>query len=145
MSPTAIRRWHLVHKWTSLVCTVFLLVICVTGLPLIFIQEIDEAFTPHHDVAPIRRGDARTASADDMLATAQRLYPGQLATYISFDDDEPQAFMGMVPSFEAAKANPRLNHWLKFDTRTGKVINTSERFQREMKRPGALLSISSWV
>ena len=29
------------HKWSSLVCTVFLLMLCVTGLPLIFHDEVD--------------------------------------------------------------------------------------------------------
>ena len=31
-----LKLWFLVHKWTSLVCTVFLLLLCLTGLPLIF-------------------------------------------------------------------------------------------------------------
>ena len=28
------------HKWSSLVCTVFMLLLCLTGLPLIFHHEI---------------------------------------------------------------------------------------------------------
>ncbi len=32
----ALGRWAFVHKWSSLVCTAFLLLICLTGLPLIF-------------------------------------------------------------------------------------------------------------
>jgi len=36
MTPRSLRRWFVVHKWTSLVCTLFLLMLCVTGLPLIF-------------------------------------------------------------------------------------------------------------
>ena len=40
--PTArsIRTWSWIHKWTSLVCTVFMLLLCLTGLPLIFHHEI---------------------------------------------------------------------------------------------------------
>jgi uncharacterized iron-regulated membrane protein len=37
------RFWIWAHKWSSLVCTVFLLVLCITGLPLIFRGEIDHA------------------------------------------------------------------------------------------------------
>lgn len=37
------RFWIWAHKWSSLVCTAFLLVLCVTGLPLIFRGEIDHA------------------------------------------------------------------------------------------------------
>jgi uncharacterized iron-regulated membrane protein len=31
-----------VHTWSSLVSTLFLLLLCITGLPLIFHHEIDE-------------------------------------------------------------------------------------------------------
>ena len=34
-------RWQAVHSWSSLVSTVLLLLLCVTGLPLIFAHEID--------------------------------------------------------------------------------------------------------
>ena len=37
------RFWVWAHKWSSLICTAFLLVLCVTGLPLIFRGEIDHA------------------------------------------------------------------------------------------------------
>ena len=40
LSPTALRRWSWTHKWSSLVCTVFMLLLCITGLPLIFHHEI---------------------------------------------------------------------------------------------------------
>ena len=36
----SVRSWYLIHKWTSLVCTVFLLVICITGLPLIWLADV---------------------------------------------------------------------------------------------------------
>jgi uncharacterized iron-regulated membrane protein len=41
MRAGTIRRWALLHRWSSLACTLFLLVLCVTGLPLIFHDEID--------------------------------------------------------------------------------------------------------
>jgi uncharacterized iron-regulated membrane protein len=40
MSPAHLRRWSWIHKWSSLVCTVFMLLLCVTGLPLIYHHEI---------------------------------------------------------------------------------------------------------
>jgi uncharacterized iron-regulated membrane protein len=43
----SLHAWFLVHKWTSLVCTAFLLLICVTGLPLVFSDEIDAWLEPH--------------------------------------------------------------------------------------------------
>ena len=41
MQAKTIRRWSAVHTWTSLICTLFLLLLAVTGLPLIFHHEID--------------------------------------------------------------------------------------------------------
>ncbi|WP_078672886.1 PepSY domain-containing protein [Chitinophaga eiseniae] len=36
------KRWFNWHKWSSLICTLFLLMLCVTGLPLIFHEELDK-------------------------------------------------------------------------------------------------------
>lgn len=41
MQRSTIRVWFLVHKWTSIISTAFLLMLCITGLPLIFHDEID--------------------------------------------------------------------------------------------------------
>ena len=41
MQRSTMKTWFLVHKWTSLVCTLFLLLLCLTGLPLIFYEEIN--------------------------------------------------------------------------------------------------------
>lgn len=40
MKRKTVQAWYLVHKCTSLACTVFLLPLCITGLPLIFGEEI---------------------------------------------------------------------------------------------------------
>ena len=45
-----LRRWVFVHKWTSLICTLFMLLLCITGLPLIFHHEIDDIL--HSEVKP---------------------------------------------------------------------------------------------
>ena len=61
MTRRSLRGWYLVHKWTSLICTAFLLMLCVTGLPLIFHDEIDAALghAPGAGlVGPASSGDA---------------------------------------------------------------------------------------
>lgn len=42
MKARTVRLWSVVHTWTSLISTLFLLLLCLTGLPLIFHHEIDE-------------------------------------------------------------------------------------------------------
>jgi len=41
MSQRSLRVWSIVHRWTSLVCTAFMLLLCLTGLPLVFGHELD--------------------------------------------------------------------------------------------------------
>lgn len=84
-----IRAWTLVHRWSSLVCTLFLLMLCLTGLPLIFHDEIDAA-TGH---LPPAAGPASSGEApglrplDAMLAEALARRPGEVPLYMAFDND----------------------------------------------------------
>ena len=40
MSARSLKTWAWLHTWSSLVCTIFMLLLCLTGLPLIFHHEI---------------------------------------------------------------------------------------------------------
>jgi uncharacterized iron-regulated membrane protein len=40
MRTATLKGWLWVHKWSSLVSMTFLLMLCITGLPLIFKDEI---------------------------------------------------------------------------------------------------------
>ena len=87
MSHATIKGWYLVHKWTGLLCTLFALMLCVTGLPLIFHDEID-ALLEGDKALPAMPG-AAPRSLDDMVASAVRMYPGERPLYLSFDTDRP--------------------------------------------------------
>ncbi len=136
-----VRNWYKIHKWTSLVCTAFLLLVCLTGLPLIFMSEINGIgpALPSREAAPVIPGDTRSVSIDQMIGVTRTRFPGQDIVRVSLDDDEPIAFVGLVPSFVAAKDKPEIYHWLKFDTRTGEVINTSEQFKADIKAHPSLV------
>lgn len=57
MQRSTIRTWFLIHKWTRIICTAFLLMLCLTGLPLIFHEEIDAWTDPAPALtAPVRSG-----------------------------------------------------------------------------------------
>jgi len=137
------KQWYWLHKWSSLICTAFLLVICITGLPLIFQSEINDAVLPAREAAPVRSAGAQTASAyaevsaDKWVNAARALFPGHSIRSITFDDDEPVAFVGMVPAQPPARDDPKLYHWLKFDIRTAELINTSEHFQQDLNESSA--------
>ena len=46
MNSRKVKTWTWIHKWSSLVCTVFMLLLCLTGLPLIFHHEIGHLLAP---------------------------------------------------------------------------------------------------
>ena len=69
---TSLRRWSWIHTWSSLVCTAFMLLLCITGLPLIFHEEIDDLL--HEEVAePAAPPGAPPADLDGSSPTAWRM------------------------------------------------------------------------
>ncbi|HVZ44481.1 MAG TPA: PepSY domain-containing protein [Ramlibacter sp.] len=116
MTPHAIRRWVWVHKWSSLVCTVFLLSLCITGLPLIFHHEIEDASRPWK-IADLPEGTPR-AGYDRLLQAAQARYPRLVPQYLLIDEDEPNAVtIGLGPAPAAQEGN----RYVVVDARTARV------------------------
>jgi uncharacterized iron-regulated membrane protein len=122
-----LRRWFWLHKWSSLVCTAFLLVICITGLPLVFRDEIGDLLDDSLPYASVPDGTPNI-SLDLIAATSRRMYPGQIILSIFSDDDEPKIVALMAPSWEAYNANRKSSHWIKYDAHTGQVLKQSQPF-----------------
>jgi uncharacterized iron-regulated membrane protein len=119
LSAPAIRKWYLVHKWTSLICTLFLLMLCITGLPLIFYHEIDHALGYSVD-PPERPGVTGTASLDQIVDAARARQPEHVVQFVSRDPDEPNAwFVSMGVTADAAEASA----FYMFDARTGEYLH----------------------
>jgi uncharacterized iron-regulated membrane protein len=91
-TATALRRWSWIHKWTSLVCTVFMLLLCLTGLPLIFSQEINHWI--HSDIQPqtVVSGTP-AASMDRVLTAAQARHPALVPLFMSQEAGEPEMWL----------------------------------------------------
>ncbi|MBO9518203.1 MAG: PepSY domain-containing protein [Porphyrobacter sp.] len=92
MKSSTIRIWYLVHKWTSLICTIFLMMLCVTGLPLIFHDEIDALLG--HEPAPMTGlGSSGEGPGllplDTMLEKALAQRPGEVPLFMAFDNTTP--------------------------------------------------------
>lgn len=121
MTPRVFRRWSILHTWTSLICTLFLLIICITGLPLVFRDEIGDWLSDSLPYA-MSAENAPTVRLDTLTAVARQRYPGQIITSVFVDDDEPQVLIGMAPSWERYNADPGTGHALKFDAHTGAVL-----------------------
>lgn len=124
MRTRTLRAWLWLHKWSSLVSMLFLLMLCLTGLPLIFHEEIDHWLDPHppmHVVAPGTVAPPLESLVQRALASrpARHVVP-----YLYFIEDEPDA-VGIATA--ATIQPPAMGDWEGlhfhvFDRRDGRLI-----------------------
>ncbi|MBX3622778.1 MAG: PepSY domain-containing protein [Rhizobacter sp.] len=98
MTPGALKAWSWVHKWSSLVCTGFMLLLCLTGLPLIFHHEIGH-LTGTEVEPPELVYQGPWASLDTVLSTARARHPDRVVQFASKDEDDPRVwFVTLTPT-----------------------------------------------
>lgn len=134
------RFWSWVHRWCSLACTAFLLILCLTGLPLIFSGEIDHWFDRTRYDPP--EAGASAPNLDHLVAVGRRMYPGQAVISLFADDDAPVVYLRMTPSLAAARADPAAEHLLRFDAHSGRLLGEGRRSELRSRSPtGFLLNL----
>ena len=113
------KTWYRIHKWTSLVSTAFLLLLCVTGLPLIFAHEIDHALG--HDIEPPPYSGPETfADVDAIVRDALERGEGEAVQFLVADPDEPALLF--VRLGRSSKSSD-ISDFLAFDTRSGDFLH----------------------
>lgn len=119
----SLRRWSWIHKWSSLICTLFMLMLCITGLPLIFHHEIDHLL--HEEVEPtVAKEGGERANLDVLVANARAKSPGQVPHFLIWDrDDANVIFVSVGPSIDA---NPVDNKLLRMDANTGGFLDAPD-------------------
>ena len=129
MTPRTLRAWSWLHKWSSLASTVFLLVLCLTGLPLVFHHQIG-AWLGTEVVSPALPANAPRVTLDQVMAAAKSRFPAKVGLYVSQEPDDDTIWyvtMGDTPTSTtdlkqvavdartgAALAEPRLDRGLMF-------------------------------
>jgi uncharacterized iron-regulated membrane protein len=88
MRTNRVRLWYRLHRWSSLICTLFLLVSCITGLPLIFHDEIDHLMHPGHSLLQTASGHA-SVSLQSLVKETERLHPGMHPMFVVLDEQQP--------------------------------------------------------
>lgn len=100
MQNTTIKAWAWAHKWSSLVCTAFMLLLCLTGLPLIFHHEIGHLLGTEIEAPPMP-ADTPRVSLDEVLSVARAQYPDRVVQFASpGEDDDNLWFVTMTPTPE---------------------------------------------
>lgn len=118
MTAGSLRVWTWLHKWSSLVCTVFMLLLCITGLPLIFSHEIEHWQYP--EIRPDKVPESTPhASLDRVLANAKARHPTLVAQYLSRDLAEPDLWL--LTLGPTAQADTDLRN-VAVDARTARVV-----------------------
>jgi len=95
----------------------FLLMLCITGLPLIFAHEIDHWL---HDIeAPRQAADAGPAPVDSILEDARSRRPGDAVQFLVADPDEPDHWyvrLGTSP------LSADISAFYTYDARSGQFL-----------------------
>lgn len=92
MKSTTLRRWAWLHTWSSLICTVFMLLLCITGLPLIFHHEIAHLLGTEVEV-PARPDDHARAPLDAVVGAARAQHPDRVVQFFFPDEHDPRLML----------------------------------------------------
>lgn len=114
-----VKTWFQIHKWTSLICTVFLLMLCLTGLPLIFHEEIEE-LEGRPPLAPTMPAGTSTVALERLAETVRQKFPKNVIRFVYWDEHEPNTTtFTLSDSMTAPADNYKL---VIMDNRTAHVL-----------------------
>jgi uncharacterized iron-regulated membrane protein len=105
------------------VCTAFLLMLCLTGLPLIFHEEIDALTQDPPAFGMPGVGSSGTAPGllplDAMMRLALANRPGEVPVYMAFDNDQPSMTVTTAPRPDSPATDMTIQF---FDRSTGRLL-----------------------
>jgi uncharacterized iron-regulated membrane protein len=120
MRTNRVRLWYRMHRWSSLICTLFLLVSCITGLPLIFHDEIDHLVHPEH--SPLQAASANTSvSLQSLVEETERLHPDMHPMFVVLDEQQPTVHVTLSRTGNGDLSQRVIE---SYDARTGGRIDT---------------------
>jgi uncharacterized iron-regulated membrane protein len=98
MRPRALRVWSWLHTWSSLVCTAFMLLLCLTGLPLIFEHEIEHLTGSERELPQVAPGTVHIG-VDRILAIARAEWPDRVVQFaMPHEESDWLWFVTMTPT-----------------------------------------------
>jgi uncharacterized iron-regulated membrane protein len=118
MNTASLRRWAWIHKWSSLVCTIFMLLLCLTGLPLIFHHEIGHLLGTEVE-APEMTANAPRVSMDKVMEVAKARYPDKVGMFASQEADDDRIWFVTLSTTPTSEVGMKQ---VAVDARTGAVL-----------------------
>ncbi|MCG2840682.1 PepSY domain-containing protein [Sandaracinobacter sp. RS1-74] len=128
------RTWRIIHSWTSLVCTLFLLMLCITGLPLIFQHEIYKAWIDDPPTPlPAAPADMPRLDLDRLVSIAKDRYPDHDVEYVfGIENAEPRLKVALEREADHHDVA------IELDARTGEIVFDSVVAARPDKGPNIM-------
>lgn len=118
MTAVTLKNWYLIHKWTSVVCTLFLLLLCLTGLPLVFREElavlIGEAVEPPEQVVA-----AQSVTLQALVDEAHERRPSDVVQFLTLDDEHPAWYVSLATTPMSVESTGIY----MYDARTGTFLH----------------------
>ncbi|WP_244644175.1 PepSY-associated TM helix domain-containing protein [Azorhizobium oxalatiphilum] len=114
----------MVHTWTSLISTVFMLLLCLTGLPLIFHHEIDHMLGQEAEAPDLPAGTPHL-SLDRIITNGLAPNSTEQVRYVVFDDDDANLVHLLIAATKDAPDED--NRFATLDARTGEVLRAPDR------------------
>jgi uncharacterized iron-regulated membrane protein len=118
LTARSLKTWSWLHKWSSLVCTVFMLLLCITGLPLIFHHEIGHLLGTEVEAPEIEYRGPR-ASLDQVVSAARARHPDRVVQFVSPDEHDDRIWFVTLTHTPEPTDDFRS---VAVDARTGEVI-----------------------
>ena len=118
MTSASLRRWSWVHKWSSLVCTAFMLLLCLTGLPLIFHHQIGHLLGTEVEAPALPAGTPRV-SLDRVMEVAIGRYPGKQGMFVSQETDDDRIWYVTLADTPTSASDLKQ---VAVDARTGQAL-----------------------
>ncbi|MEM9387940.1 MAG: PepSY-associated TM helix domain-containing protein [Pseudomonadota bacterium] len=115
-------RWYWVHKWSSLICTAFVLLACITGLPLVFAEELDSLGHAHAGAAD----ESSWLDFDTLLQRVQAARPQAVPQFVIREPTTPGiTVVGMGKRVDAPLVE---SEQVQLDNATGEILAAGGEF-----------------
>src|SRR3546814_10973351 len=88
--------------------------LCVTGLPLIFAEEIHHLPGAEPELAAPPSG-ASPANLDSLIEKARAQYPGQVPLFLGWSSDEPIVYVNLGPTPDTEPAGMRTAYFYPYN------------------------------
>jgi uncharacterized iron-regulated membrane protein len=121
-----LQKWNIIHRWSSLIATPFLLILFLTGIPLIFSDEIEQLT---HIEEWVQSGqvnsDKKISSLQEAIEETKKSFPLKTPLYIFFDkDDKNISYLKLDDSTNTDENDAIL---FKIDLNKGEIQDEIER------------------